>query len=247
MWLTPDLKYGVHLAAMDEKARLASLETAGILRNLEVRNWTRLSLFFSMFVESQYFGMELLPAIAGKNMKSTRCFFLNKTLNLTKSFPSKVVEFLLNLYPPEVKMLKARLFLFRRLESHEIPHGKKALDLTFGSLLGKRVGWGYESFILLRKINPKLKFADFSFEANSMLFLSDFPTATEIAFEFLRRLAESCNELIFFAFLESCEAAISFCSALEKLSLEHIRVVLLFVTSQIRWRICSSPTKVCPL
>ena len=233
VWLTPDLKYGVHLAAMDEKARLASIEMAGILRNLEVKKWSKLSLFFTMFVESQYFGMELLPAVAGSNMKSTRGFFLNKTLGLTKSFPSKVVEFLLNLYPPEVKLLKARLSLFRRLESHEIAHGRKALELTFGPLLEKRVGWGYESFILLRKINPRMKFEDFSFVTNAESFLSNFPSATEIAFEFLKRLAGSSSELTFFLFLESIEAASSFRLALEKLSFDHIRIVLLFVTSQI--------------
>ena len=233
-WITPDLKHGTHLAAMDERARLASLEMAGILRNLEVSSWSKLRTFYCMFVESQFFGMELFPHSASENMKSARCFFLNKVLNLSKSFPSKVVEFLLNIYPSEIKLLKARLSLFHRLKTHAIPHAQKALELSLSSLLDKRAGWGYESFLLMRKINPKMNFDDFDFEMNAGDFLNDFPSESELTFELLRRKALREPELLFFTFLESCQEAESFRKSLENLSREHARVVLLFVTSQLR-------------
>ena len=80
----------------------------------------------------------------------------------------------------------------------------------------------------MRKINPRLKFDDYDFGKNAVEFLNDFPSESRVAFEFLRRKAVKEPELLLFLVLEDCESAESFRNALELLSREHVRIVLLF-------------------
>ena len=245
VWLSADLKFGHHLTVVEERARLASLETANLLRLLEVRSLSRLKLYYRCFVESQFYGVELFPVEAEKRIHRTRTCFLSGIFKLTKSFPSAVTNFILDLYPAVVCLLKAQASIFRRLKNHEIPFARLALDLCETELLKRHTGWSFDSFIIYRRVNPNAKIVTFSFERDVLSFVENFPSSADLSWLILHEKSKNDPRLLFFKRLNIVNAK-TLRSALDKISVEHVRIVLLFVTSELRFRLCRVLLTKCP-
>ncbi len=243
--LEPSLKYGKHLAMVEERARMATLETAKLLWELNIMESRRLSILYRAFVESQLYGLELFPACTVPTINRVRCLFWTSVYNLPADTSSCFANFFLDLLPAEMIILKARWNFRKRLETHAIPAVAKALELE-NFVKNKSMGWSHESFIVARQIHPMLQNVDFSPQDFSESLFTDFPNLDNLNYTVIRRQAEDTPELSFFAFLSSYRHAVALRNALGKLSFEHARLVLLFLFSGLRWRISRAALKTCP-
>jgi hypothetical protein len=244
VWLEPSLKYGQHLAMVEERARLATLETVKLVNELDIREPHRFSILYRSFVESQLYGMELFPACAVPTINRVRRHFWASIYSLPADMSSCLSDFFLCLPPAELTILKARWNFGTRLGAHAIPAVHKALELE-DRVKRRSVGWSHENFIVARHIHPTLR-SDFSFAEFSVNLFSCFPNLDNLNYSVIVREAEENPALTFFTFLTSFHQASALRGALGRLSFEHARLVLLFLFSGLRWRISRIALKTCP-
>jgi hypothetical protein len=245
IWLEPTLKLGKHLAATEERARLATLETVKITTELNITDPLRLSTFYRAYVESQLYGVELFPASAVPVINRVRRSFFTSLYNLPNDTSSLVANFFMRLLPAELTILKYRSNFSQRLARHAIPAVAKALELE-NLVKKKSVGWAHESFIVARQINPSLRYVDFSLATFTSSLFTDFPDIDNLNYALIRRRAVDETALDFFSCLSSFHQAVALRRAIGRLSTEHARIVLLFIFSGMRWRISRIPMKTCP-
>jgi hypothetical protein len=245
IWLEPSLKFDKHLAMMEERARLATLETVRIMGQLEIVEPRRFAILYRAFVESQLYGMELFPACAVPVIDRVRRVFFASVYNLPADTPSIVANFFLRLLPAELLILKQRCAFAKRLSNHSVQAVANAIRL--GQLVEKRsVGWSHESFIVARQIYPPLRRSTFSLEPFTECLFDGFPNLDLLNFVLICRRAADDRALSFFTHLTSFHQATLLRDALGRLSLTHARLVLLFLFSGLRWRISRASLKTCP-
>ncbi len=85
-----------------------------------------------------------------------------------------------------------------------------------------------------------------------MSLLDAFPNTTALALELLQEqarvsLGNGCDTLGFFLLFHDAEHFLDFRNALEQLSVPQMRIILLFVSSTLRWRLCPANLPVCPI
>jgi hypothetical protein len=245
VWVEPSLKFGAHLAAVEERARLASLETIKLILDLDILAPRRYAVLYRAFVESQLFGIELFPATSVDTLHRVRRLFLTDLYGLPADTSSVLANFLLRLMPGELSILKARTNFGRRLARHAVPAVAKVMELE-SKLRTRNVGWAHESFIVARHIKPSLRASGFSLEQFSGDLFSNFPDIDNLNFALGQKKGAEESALSFFCYLDSFEQARSFRTALGGLSVAHARLVLLFLFSGLRWRISRIPLKTCP-
>jgi hypothetical protein len=245
IWLEPSLKYGKHLAMVEERARMATLETVKLVNELDIKEPHRLSMLYRAFVESQLYGLELFPAGAVQTISRVRRQFWTSVYNLPADTPSCLANFFLSMLPPELTILKARWNFNQRLSKHAIPAVHQALELE-ERVKRRSVGWSHENFIVARHIRPDLRLVDFSFPLFPEHLFTDFPNLDNLNLKVMQREAEENPALSFLAHLTSYHQAIALRRALGRISFEHARLVLLFLFSGLRWRISRAALKTCP-
>ncbi len=245
VWVEPSLKFGKHLAMVEERARLATLETGKLAQELLITQPRRLAILFKALVESQLYGLELFPASAETTINRVRRTFLNTIYSLPADTPSCLADFFLQLLPSEILLLKTRWGFGKRLDAHTIPAVRNSLRLI-DRIKNKNVGWSYEGFIVARHICPGLRNGGFSLAVFSESLFLDFPNIDNINYTVIRRKALETPGLSFFTFLTSFRQAVAFCEALGGISFDHARLVLLFLFSGLRWRISRAALKTCP-
>ncbi len=155
IWFDPGLKFGTHLAAVEERSRLATLEAVKLIQRLNIIKPRRYLVLYRAFVESQLYGMELFPASGIQVLHRVRRLFVANLYDLPADTSSIVANLLLRLIPGELTILKQRSNFYRRLSPHSVPAVARALDLE-EKLKPRSVGWSYESFIVARHIEPSL-------------------------------------------------------------------------------------------
>jgi hypothetical protein len=244
-WVEPSLKYGAHLAAVEERSRLASAETVKLAHQLNITEPRRYAVLYRAFVESQLYGMELFPSTGESVIHRVRRLFLADLYDLPSDTSSILGNFLLRMLPAELTILKQRSNFYKRLTSHAVPAVGKILELE--TRLGTRsVGWSHEGFIVARHIKPNLRCSDFSIDQFTSNLFSGFPDIDALNFVLAQQRGSEEMALSFFCQFDSFDQAVSFRAALGKISFAHARLVILFLFSSLRWRISRIPLKTCP-
>ncbi len=62
--VTPGLHFSAHVTQVKERARAAAYVTSQLVSKLQIFDFLRLWVYFQCYVESQFYGMELLPGSA---------------------------------------------------------------------------------------------------------------------------------------------------------------------------------------
>jgi hypothetical protein len=228
IWIEPSLKLGTHLAAVEERSRMAALETIKLIRQLNIREPRRYSTLYRSFVESQLYGIELFPATGATSIHRVRRLFIADLYDLPADTSSVVANLLLRLLPAELSILKQRANFRRRLTRHSVPAVARALELD-AKLATRSVGWHHESFIVARHIKPSLRVSEFAIAVFSENLFDRFPDIDRLNFALAQQKGGEEEELSFFCQLEHAALATSFRKALGKISFEHARLVLLFL------------------
>jgi hypothetical protein len=230
---------------VEERARLATLEAAKMIRQLEITETFRFSVLYTSLVESQLYGIELFPASGAPVINRVRRVFLAALFELPADMSSLVATFLMRLVPSEILILKRRWNFEKRLRTHAIPSVHQVIELE--SHLGKRnTGWHHESFMVAKSINPALRLSEFSIEDFSIQLFENFPDLDKLNFVLIQKRAQEDEALSFFCYLDDYRQASRFRKSLGTISFDQARLVLLFLFSGLRWRISRMPLKTCP-
>jgi hypothetical protein len=245
IWVEANMKHAKHLAVMEERARLATLETTKLARQLEVTEPHRFTLLYRAFVESQLHGMELFPACGIDVIHRVRRLFLASLFDLPADTSSLLANFIMRLLPAELTVLKARNNFLKRLLSHPVPAVEQILKLE-PRLRKKNVGWSHESLIVARQTSPRIRYVDFSLDNFVSNLFEGFPDVDKLNYVLIRRRAADDDAMSFFLYLSSYHQAVCFRRSIGRLLFVHIRLVLLFLFSGLRWRISRIPLKTCP-
>jgi hypothetical protein len=221
------------------------METVKITWKLNITDSKRYSLLYRSLVESQLFGTELFPSCAVPVLKRVRRTFIAYLFELPADTSSTLANFLLKLLSAELRLLKTRWRFGQRLLRHAVPgvHTTQQLDVA---LSRQSVGWTHENFIIARQICPSLRKTDFTLSTFASELFTDFPDLDQLNFALLQKKASEDDALSFFGKMTSYHQAVMFRRNLGTLSFAQARLVVMFVSSGLRWRIARTPLKTCP-
>jgi hypothetical protein len=245
IWIESDMKFGKHLAVMEERARLATLETTKLARQLDITEMHRFTVLYRAFVESQLHGMELFPSSGIDVIHRVRRYFIAVLFELPADTSSLLANFLMRMLPAELTVLQHRNNFLKRLSNHDLPAIKGVMELD-ESIRKKSVGWSHESYIVARQTHPALRYVDFSLREFTAKVFDNFPDVDRVNFALLQKRGVEDDALSFFLYLSNARQAVLFRNSLGRLSFDHARLVLLFLFSGLRWRISRMPLKTCP-
>ncbi len=233
---------GVHL-----KAQVSAHKTVNLLHQLDIRSLNRHKCYFLSFVQSQYYGLELIPYSQAfvNDLVHTRNVFMRSLFKLPLGTPSELFYVLWPSFPPAAVCLSRRLSFFRRALCHDLACVTSAFIFD-STLLLRSCGWFNDSFLFYRSICPSVRRPeDFDFARDVPALFDLFRNEGLFSFTLIR--ATTGPTLSFFRLVRHPEGLIKFREELSLLPNHHQHVILCFASSQLRWTLLSIPRRFCPL
>jgi hypothetical protein len=242
--LTPSLSPAAHVVRSTERARAATSSVAAIISKLEITKMARLRTYLSAYVESQFYGLELLPVSALDSLCSARSAFVRKVFDLPMTSSHELAVILLGSPPPEVIMLQRMRSFARKVKTHDFEFVKNALVIDEKFLCAIPTAFFPSMLRLVRKFLPNC-----GTDLNNVLAAADrvlsASRSPHFVFSYVKR--NESTSLSFFTTFGSVEVLESFRAFLESKPFPQRRLVILFASSLLRFRFCSRPRELCPL
>ncbi len=242
--LTPSLSPTVHITRAAERARAAASSVASIISKLEIFKLSRLKIYLSAYVESQFYGLELLPVSVLDSLCSARSVFVRKVFDLPVSTSHELAVILFGCPPPEIVMLQRMCSFARKVQRHDFVFVQYALDIDAQFLASTPTAF-FASFIrLVRKSIPNCdaQLVNALAAADRILHAS---RSSHFTLSYIQR--SDSPSLSFFRLLDSVDTLVSFRLFLESRPFPQRRLIILFTSSLLRFRFCSRPRELCPL
>jgi hypothetical protein len=194
-------------------------------------------------VESQFYGIELMPVNVLDGLCSARSVFVRSVFELPRSTSHELAVVLFNSTPVEIVMMKRILSFVRGLQRHEFASVRNAF------LIDRRLV-SYPTTLYANMVRLVKRFdAKFSPSSDDVLvamekvvFGANLPSFN---FNFIK-YGES-QTLSFFQLFRDVGVLNSFREYLSARPLPQVRLILLFCTSTLRFRFCLRPRELCPL
>ncbi len=241
--VTSCLGFSSHATRVKERARAAAITTAQLISRLGITSFKRLAAYFTCYVESQFYGLEIMPCSVIDSVRAIRSQYLRSVFDLPRSTSHELAVILLNLPPVEVMLLRRRKRFFGSVIRHEFTFVRDCCSVD-RDLLQNTLSWHNATVQLLRRINPALSTVDLSLESE-LSSACDLVSDEDFNFYFIQ---DSDSEtLTFFRLFESPSVLSSFRLFLQSLNAPQCRLVILFCSSLLRFRFCPGPREFCPL
>ncbi len=235
-----------HLEVVLQRAKVSLFKITDLLLTLSITDVTRLHCYFQTFVQSQLYGLELIPYSKSlvDRLESLRSLFVRRMFRLPQGTPTELFYVLFPSLHPSLLCLKRRHSFFTRALKHDLCVVPDAFIFD-ASLMSRGCGWFYELFDFYRSICQRVNLSDFDFACDVPDLLSLVRDESSFAFSHLR--ASAGSSMSFFRLIRRPEGLHSFRTALSTLSAPHQHVVLCFTANQMRWTFLTSPRHYCPL
>ncbi len=127
--LTSNASPTEHRVRVTERAKAAAASIASIIRKLNIIDFGRLRNYLSCFVESQFYGIEIMPLNVLESVNSARSAFIRMVFDLPRSASHDLAVILLDAKPVEVLMLQRILRLVRSVQRHDFVFVRDALEI----------------------------------------------------------------------------------------------------------------------
>ncbi len=242
--VTPTLSTVSHRTRATKRARAAAVSISTILKKLGIFDLGRLNTYLSSYVESQFYGLELMQLNALDAVASARSCFVRSLFDLPISTSHELATILFNSPPLEILFLRRLRTFLKSIKKHDFQFMRDALmiDSEFAS---SPLSLHCNLTRLIRRFDPKFSFAsgDEAIEAlDRILFRSN---ATSFIFNFIK-FGDS-DSLSFYRCLSSPASLETFRAFLQELPYSQMRLMILFCSSLLRFRFCVRPREWCPL
>jgi hypothetical protein len=242
-------RYGTlvdHVRSIHLKAQISAHKTVNLLHQLDITSLARHKCYFLSFIQSQYYGLELIPFSQAflDNLVHTRNVFMRSLFKLPPGTPSELFYVLWPSFPPAAVCLSRRLSFFRRALSHDLACVTSAFMFD-STLLLRSCGWFNDAFLFYRSICSSVRPGDFDF-ARDVPALFDL-LQNEALFSFTLIRATTGPTMSFFRLTRHPDGLLKFREELSLLPNHHQHIILCFASSQLRWTFLSIPRRFCPL
>jgi hypothetical protein len=243
--VTPGLSFTAHITRATERARAAAYVTAQLLTRLAIQSLKRTGIYFQCYVESQFYGLELLPSSVAKNICSLRSLFVRSVFDLPRSTSHELAVVLLDLPPVETVMLQRKKSFFDSTSRHSFPFVRGALSIDLSRLLNQPLSWHHGLVVLLRTLLGEISTVNFNAglrigEARALVL------QTNYNYFYIRECTDS-DSLSFYRLFSHADVLSSFREFLESLPFPQRRLIVLFSSSLFRFRFTALPCEFCPL
>jgi hypothetical protein len=229
---------------MAGRAEAASAELHRILGRLEVRDVRRTATFFKSLVESQWYGLELMPIQAISEIETVRARFVRRLFDLPRSTANAISQVVLGLWPAAFEALLRRLSLYRAMLNHELPAIRDSLSFDRVTLFREHQGWYYECFIIYKSLFTRAEIHVFDFESVMTRLESVTRSREEFLFVLLKETEETTLEP--FRCFDSPTVLASFRQLLSQVSHQTASMILIFCSSGLRFRFFAHTSILCP-
>jgi hypothetical protein len=242
--LTAKLSPSAHKTRATERARAAAAVITSILKKLQVFELKRLKMYLTCFVESQFYGLELMPVNVLDGLCSARSAFVKLLFDLPRCTSHELAVILFDARPPEIVMMRRILSFVRSLERHDFQFVRDAWVIDRESLATVPNALYCSMVRLVRKFQPSFSPSsdDVLVAMNRIVFASGSST-----FNFNYLKFSDSPTLTFFVLFRDVSVLESFRAFLGTRTLVHTRLVILFCSSTLRFRFCTRPRDLCPL
>jgi hypothetical protein len=234
-----------HVNEMSGRAEAAAAELHRILERLEVRDVRRTTAFYRSLVESQWYGLELMPLQAVTEIEAIRARFVKRLFDLPRSTANVISQVIFDLWPAAFEALLRRLTFLRSMMNHDLAATRDSFAFDRLILFREHQGWHYECFLIYRSLFLHTTIHNFDFEA----VMCRLEALTRSKDDFLFILLKESEETTigpFRCFASACVLA-SFREMLSRVSRQTASMVLIFCSSGLRFRFFSHPAILCPV
>ncbi len=229
---------------MTGRAEAAAAELHRILERLGVRDVRRATAFFRSLVESQWYGLELMPLQVVTEIESTRARFVKRLFDLPRSTANVISQVIFDLWPAAFEALLRRITFLRSMLNHDLPAIRDSFAYDRLTLFRERQGWHHECFLIYRSLFLNATIHDFDFESVMGRLKPLTRSKNDFLFILLKQSEEST--MAPFRCFVSAEVLASFREMLGQVSRPTASMILVFCSSGLRFRFFSHPTILCP-
>ncbi len=233
-----------HVTEMTGRAEAAAAELHRILERLEVRDVRRTTAFYRSLVESQWYGLELMPLRAVSEIESVRARFVKRLFDLPRSTANAISQVIFDLWPVAFEMLLRRLTFLRSMTNHDLTAIRDSFIFDRQILFREHQGWHFECFLIYRSLFLNAAVHDFDFES----VMHRLETLTRSKDDFLFALLKESEETTLgpFRCFASARVLSSFREMLGRVSRRTASMILIFCSSGLRFRFFSHTAILCP-
>ena len=243
-FMASNLSPVVHVARALERAKAAAVQIAKHLKKLKLTDTSRIGIYYRAYVDSQFYGVELLPPSVVEAMKTARSVFVRNLFDMPQSTNNELVQILFDVPPPEVVCL-SRLKSFRSsIVAHEFSYVQEAIEVDQKLYLNDIRSWHYNALSFLKMANPNLSTVDIDFAKVFEETVIMFKPLSYFNFAYLQ--GSSSDTTSFYRIFDSCEVLQSFRFVLSSLKYEQGRLLVLFTSSYLRWKFGKKGQEECP-
>ncbi len=111
----PSLSFSAHVARAAERARAAALITAQLIKRLSITKLELIGSYYTCYVESQFYCLELVPCSIMKSLISMRSLFVRSIFDLPMSTSHELAVVLFDVPPMEKVLVRRKSRFFLRL------------------------------------------------------------------------------------------------------------------------------------
>jgi hypothetical protein len=242
--VTPTFSSAAHVTRALEKARAAAATIAPILKRLKIFEFKRLGSYLGCFVESQFYGIELLPPNALDALASARSNFVRSVLDLPRSASHELTTILFDSPPLELLLLRRISAFIRTTNRHEFEFVRDAIRIDRDCLINNPISLHGSLHRIIRRFNPTFSLAtdNLYVAMENILVRAGHP---QFIFQFIK--TSDLLSLSFFTLFRSRDVLVSYRNFLQSLPWDQARILLLFSSSLLRFRFCDTPRELCPL
>jgi hypothetical protein len=237
----------LHKRAVSIKARVAAREVSMLFSRLGIRDLFRLRLYLQSFVDSQFYGLELLELPVAGEIDRARKIFMCGIFQLPCSTATNLVYVLFPVVPAVFLLAKRRFAFYQRAQTHDLDCVKEAFLFDMTHLYPHQSSWTQQAVVILKELN-------IPFDAQRMNFIAGLETASRATndVELLCFRHISCSTeatLSFFRIFPDPATARDFRTFLSAQGPEVQSLLVLFLSSGLRWRFFHDAARgrCCPL
>jgi hypothetical protein len=245
--ISSDGKINTHQRAMFSKAKVSAFEVAKLLRRLEISDMSRLRSYMLVFVDSQFYGVELFPMHAAQSLDTARKLFMCTCFDLPSCTAKNLVYALFPCLPGIYTLLKRRATFYKRATEHELSCVRDAFLFDMCKLYPHHLSWTLQLIQMFKLLGIDLSHDIATFPGHLDTFVETVRDVEVVCFHFIHHSDE--KTLSFFRSMPDVQTASSFRAFLSTCLPQKQNFLLLFLSSGFRWRFFVNPHRgaTCPM
>jgi hypothetical protein len=224
----------LHQRAVAVKGRVAAREVSKLFRSLAIRDLFRLRLYIQSFVDSQFYGLELLALPTALEIDRARKVFMCETFSLPRNTAKNLVYVLFPPTPAVFLMAKRRLSFYLGARTHDLDCVKEAFLFDMARLYPHESSWMAQTIVILQDLGLTVDHRRMNIVELLERAVEPTTSVEELCFCYVR-LSED-KTLTFFRIFPNAAMARDFRTFLSSLLTPLQDLLVLFLSSNLRWR-----------